>query len=73
MVLHSFACVCLWYASNVATVTVEHFASVCVIKIEIGKIDVKCFMLACLVCGICLVGLNYSGSRGQGLDPVKLV
>ena len=28
-------------------------------------------MLVCSICDNCLVGLTYSGSRGQGLDPVK--
>ena len=37
------------------------------------KIDAKCFMLVCRICINCLVGMNYSGSRGRGVDPVKRV
>ena len=35
--------------------------------------DAKCFKLVCIICGYWFIGLNYNGSRGRGLDPVKRV
>ena len=29
-------------------------------------------MSVCWICGYCLVGMNFSGSRGRGLDPVNV-
>ena len=50
MVLHSCACVYLWYASNVATFKADRFASFNVYVIKTRKrvkIEFKCFMLVC--------------------------
>ena len=69
----SFACVYLWYASNVATLIADLTALFPFIsflkKLKIGKNKCSCWFVEFR--GNSFVWMNYSGSRGRGFGPVK--